>query len=344
MMSATLVRTMKPCDDDDIEIKRGLGSFWIFANVSGQERCSGGFSSAACTPLSDRDYTEHSSSTATATFTSGAYNRAGGALLADCISPAVATHRMYPFTTLVPVAAVSACRALLLGLVTTVSLAIIMVSKHVRMSFDITPCTSHDADEVLLQLPVAHQQYSSGTQAGRQICHCPATQHLAPGDEAAHTPLQLLLLLLLTSSPCTGDDRGYAFRQILNLLPLGRVRAASTDSSADQAVVTAEAQEQAVQPATPISFADRPAEEQASLTELLHLNSQATGKCSGDTCYKPVIKSNSDVSVARAELAPLPKIVSLGNGAYSTDILCSSDIPDVETTYMTCYVRLPNDK
>jgi hypothetical protein len=35
MMSATLVRRMKPCDiENNIEIRRGLGSFWIFANVS----------------------------------------------------------------------------------------------------------------------------------------------------------------------------------------------------------------------------------------------------------------------------------------------------------------------
>jgi hypothetical protein len=35
MMSATITRRMKTCDlDDDIEIKRGLGNFFVFANVS----------------------------------------------------------------------------------------------------------------------------------------------------------------------------------------------------------------------------------------------------------------------------------------------------------------------
>jgi hypothetical protein len=44
MMSATLVRRMKPCDlDNDIEIKRGLGNFFIFANVSGWSTYSKGF-------------------------------------------------------------------------------------------------------------------------------------------------------------------------------------------------------------------------------------------------------------------------------------------------------------
>jgi hypothetical protein len=77
------------------------------------------------------------------------------------------------------------------------------------------------------------------------------------------------------------------------------------------------------------------------------LNSQTTGKCSGDACVDSVTSGNSDsydVSVARAGLAPLPKVVSLGNGNYYTDILCKSPIPAVETTYMTCYVRMPVDK
>lgn len=35
MMSATLTRRLKPCDlEHDMELKRGLGNFWIFANVS----------------------------------------------------------------------------------------------------------------------------------------------------------------------------------------------------------------------------------------------------------------------------------------------------------------------
>jgi hypothetical protein len=41
LMSATLVRRMKPCDlENNIEIRRGLGSFWIFANVSKSQHCS----------------------------------------------------------------------------------------------------------------------------------------------------------------------------------------------------------------------------------------------------------------------------------------------------------------
>jgi hypothetical protein len=143
------------------------------------------------------------------------------------------------------------------------------------------------------------------------------------------------------------------FRQILNLLPATRASAASADSSTDQAVAIAEAAEPAATPqtlaATPQLSADRPSEEMVHLARMLDLNRQATGKCGGtgaNACYKPVSNSENEnaVSAARAELAPLPKIVNLGNGAYYTDITCKSIIPAAETTYMTCYVRMPIDK
>jgi hypothetical protein len=137
------------------------------------------------------------------------------------------------------------------------------------------------------------------------------------------------------------------FRQILNLLPANRATAAS----ADETTAIAEAAEPAVTtPAAPQLAAHHRPEELAELERMLDLNHQATGKCGGsgaNACYKPVSNSDNDnaVSVAKkAELAPLPKIVPLGNGAYYTDIKCKSKIPRVETTYMTCYVRMPTDK
>jgi hypothetical protein len=137
------------------------------------------------------------------------------------------------------------------------------------------------------------------------------------------------------------------FRQILNLLPASR----ATVASADETTAIAEAAEPAVTtPATPQLAANRRPEEIAELARMLDLNRQATGKCGGtgaNACYKPVSNGDSDnaVSVAKkAELAPLPKIVPVGNGAYYTDIKCKGKIPDVETTYMTCYVRMPIDK
>ena len=74
-----------------------------------------------------------------------------------------------------------------------------------------------------------------------------------------------------------------------------------------------------------------------------------TGKCSGAGCCNHNGRSCSDgeaVVVAKAGgEAPLPKVVNLGNGNYYTDVLCKvAEIPDVETTYMTCYIRMPSDK
>jgi hypothetical protein len=159
----------------------------------------------------------------------------------------------------------------------------------------------------------------------------------------------MLLLLLLWSLYLThaGDDRGYMARQILDLLPPRSTRAASAADSEDPAVI-AEAALPAIMPETvsiPQSAADRP-QETDKLREYLRQHSHVTGKCNPGTCYVPgnSDSNNNDVSVATTEKAPLPKIISLGNGNYYTDILCASDIPDVETTYMTCYVRMPTDK
>eukprot|EP00882_Tetradesmus_deserticola_P004011 GHRQ01004238.1.p1 GENE.GHRQ01004238.1~~GHRQ01004238.1.p1 ORF type:complete len:666 (+),score=115.43 GHRQ01004238.1:226-2223(+) len=142
-----------------------------------------------------------------------------------------------------------------------------------------------------------------------------------------------------------GSDRGYMFKQILDLLPAGGARAASVDGNADQ-VIIAEAGKPAALPQSqmqpPRRAADLPADKIAKLSELRW--GRSSGRCRSGECYVINSDSSRGASVAGAGLAPLPKIVSLGDGKYYTDVLCSSDIPDAETTYMTCYVRMPTDK
>lgn len=142
-----------------------------------------------------------------------------------------------------------------------------------------------------------------------------------------------------------GDDRGQQFRQILDLLPASKPKAAAAAAVDGAVAIITEAGE----PATPASATQRRGLVKRLKDQLRHGMSN-TGKCGGTSCCNHNGAScngkNDEAVIAKAGgEAPLPQVVPLGNGNYRTDILCKvAEIPDVETTYMTCYIRMPVDK
>lgn len=82
----------------------------------------------------------------------------------------------------------------------------------------------------------------------------------------------------------------------------------------------------------------------------LHVTKQRCspdGKGGGGQCTLAVPSGDEVAAAATAaadEPSYIPKVIDAGDGTFYMDAVCGGPIPDVETTYVSCYVRMPADE
>lgn len=133
-------------------------------------------------------------------------------------------------------------------------------------------------------------------------------------------------------------NRGYVQRQMLDLLPKkGKGQPAAT------AAASADSADSKQEPPQPLISVSSQKDSVSRLTsQLQHFYN---GGVQAHEAQQLAVASAAANMHAAADLLPLPDIRDNGDGTFEADILCKvPDIPAVQTTYMNCYVRLPDDK